>query len=89
MESITFIRKTPSLIQRCQEVQMASSMGWQDEKQQQKRETQDEVTRMFQSLQNPTLLSAFKLRDAALNAGLFVDQKVLSWLYTGERMYRQ
>lgn len=41
---------------------------------------QREVNQLFSGLQNPTLPSAYRLRDAALRNGFNVDQKVLQRL---------
>jgi hypothetical protein len=41
---------------------------------------QKRVQQAFSGLQNPTLPSAYKLRDVALGAGFFVDPKRQQWL---------
>jgi len=41
---------------------------------------QKRVAAAFTGLQNPTLPSAYKLRDVALGAGFFIDPKRQLWL---------
>ena len=41
---------------------------------------QKRIANAFGGLQNPTLPSAYKLRDAALGAGFFVEPKRQHWL---------
>ena len=47
---------------------------------------QKRVNSLFSGLQNPTLPSAFRLRDAAYDAGLQVDGRVLQRLSQFEHM---
>ena len=78
MDSITFIAEAGDLVKDIKSFQ-ASWLTPEDERVQgialQKR-----VDHMFGVLQNPTLPSAYKLRDAALGAGFAVDQKRQHWL---------
>lgn len=48
---------------------------------------QKDVSRLFVGLQNPTLPSALKLRDAALKAGLSISPQVLQRLHQGETVW--
>jgi hypothetical protein len=47
---------------------------------------QKRVNQSFAGLQNPTLPSAYKLRDAALEAGFFVEPKRQHWLASFETL---
>ena len=49
-------------------------------------ETQKEVTNLFKLLENPTLPSAYRLRDASLAAGYTVTQSVLQRLSQHEHL---
>ena len=48
---------------------------------------QKEVTYLFAGLTNPTLPTALKLRDVALNAGLTIAPGVLQRLHQGEGVW--
>ena len=48
---------------------------------------QKEVTFLFAGLTNPTLPTALKLRDVALNAGLTIAPGVLQRLHQGEGVW--
>ena len=47
---------------------------------------QKRVNQSFAGLQNPTLPSAYKLRDVALGAGFFVEPKRQHWLASFENL---
>jgi len=47
---------------------------------------QKRIANAFGSLQNPTLPSAYKLRDAALGAGFFIEPKRLQLLTSFENL---
>ena len=47
---------------------------------------QKRVNQAFMGLQNPTLPSAYKLRDVALGAGFFVEPKRQHWLASFETL---
>lgn len=47
---------------------------------------QKRVNQAFLGLQNPTLPSAYKLRDVALGAGFFVEPKRQHWLASFENL---
>jgi hypothetical protein len=72
MESRTFIRYAAGLVKVIEETH--NTIGTAVEL----REQREEVQQLFAALQNPTLPSAFKLRDAALRNGFQVDPKVLN-----------
>lgn len=72
MESRTFIRQAAPLIKR---LEYTPANG--DETSQ---NIQREINQLFQGLQNPTLPSAYRLRDAALGAGYSVNPQILQRL---------
>jgi len=47
---------------------------------------QKRVNQSFAGLQNPTLPSAYKLRDVSLGAGFFVEPKRQHWLASFENL---
>ena len=47
---------------------------------------QKRVNQAFLGLQNPTLPSAYKLRDVAMGAGFFVEPKRQHWLASFENI---
>lgn len=75
MESRAFIKAAGVLIERIQRAQQ--TIGTPGELQGTRENIQGELNQLFRGLQNPTLPSAYRLRDTALRAGFYVDQKVL------------
>jgi len=75
MESRTFIKHAQALIKAIDDnALLASTVGaGQDDR----TRLQKEVNQLFAGLQNPTLPSAYQLRDAALQHGFTVDNRVL------------
>ena len=76
MESRAFIKNAQALIKEIKDNSLAAStLGstYAD----QKPRLQKEVSHLFSGLQNPSLPSAYQLRDAALNAGYTVNPQVL------------
>lgn len=76
MESRAFIKNAQLLIKEIKDNALAAStLGstYAD----QKPRLQKEVGQLFSGLQNPSLPSAYQLRDAALDAGYTVDPRVL------------
>jgi len=67
MDSRVFIAEAAVLIKDIEEFAAANLPA--EEEQFQGRELQKRITRAFNSLQNPTLPSAYKLRDAAQAVG--------------------
>lgn len=78
MQSMAFIEQANKLTARI--VNMSSY----DETYRQ--QLQKEINQLFSSLQNPTLPSAYRLRDAALRAGFQVSQSVLNRLALHENL---
>ncbi len=70
MESRAFIRAATSLIGRI--ANMPARQATYEEEQ----AMQKEITQAFIGLQNPTLPSAYRLRDAALKGGYNVSHQV-------------
>lgn len=84
MESRAFIREAAVLIEDIKTFK-AAYLAPEDEREQgialQKR-----TNALFSGLQNPTLPSAYKLRDAALDLGLFVNPQVLHRIASFENL---
>ncbi len=78
MESRAFIVEAQGLIKEIQAFQAAYLSL--EEEQTQGHALQKRLNQSFAGLQNPTLPSAYKLRDAALSAGFGVDPKRLHLL---------
>lgn len=75
MESRMFIRAAQALIG---DINVNAMTGEDDA------HIQKEVVRLFGGLQNPTLPSAFKLRDVALRNGIALPPQLLQRLQQGE-----
>jgi hypothetical protein len=84
MESRAFIIEAKGLIDEIT-VFSISALTYEDE-QAQGHALQKRINQSFMGLQNPTLPSAYKLRDAALNAGFFVEPKRQHWLASFENL---
>lgn len=78
MESRSFLKEAGGLIEDIKTFQ-ASYLTPEDEMAQ-GTALQKRLAQSMAGLQNPTLPTAYKLRDAALNAGFFIDPKRLHWL---------
>jgi hypothetical protein len=74
MESRSFIRVAAELITKIEASQ--NTIGTTEELRSQREAIQKEVSQLFMGLQNPTLPSAYRLRDVALRNGFYVDPKV-------------
>lgn len=74
MESRAFITRAAALITKIEDGVNANLQP--QELQAMGDELQVEVDQLFAGLTNPTLPSAYRLRDAALDAGLTVDPRV-------------
>ncbi len=78
MESTAFIREANILIDDIKSFQAAYLNH--EEEMAQGTVLQKRLNQSIMGLQNPTLPSAYKLRDAALGAGFFIEPKRLHWL---------
>ena len=76
MESRSFIIAAKLLINKIETVQ--HTLGNSYESQEIRKEIATELNALFAALYNPTLPSAFALRDIALQNGFHVDQRVLN-----------
>lgn len=80
MESRYFIAQANLLIKRIRDNELVASIrdsvGGPDVRQQ----TQKDIYLLFASLQNPTLPTAYRLRDVAFEHGYAVDPRVLNRL---------
>ena len=74
MESRLFIKAAVALIQRIKDHVLLSETVKEDREEGEA--IQKQLTAAFMGLQNPTLPSAYKLRDVALANGFFVDPRV-------------
>lgn len=75
MQSIAFIKQAQALIKEIKDSEvLALTVGIPAE---QRQRLQKEVTQLFSGLQNPSLPSAYQLRDAAIDAGYTVSPRVL------------
>jgi hypothetical protein len=86
MDSRIFIKQASELTRRIADMRLALLTGITPE-QDSTQSIQKDLSQTFASLQNPTLPSAYKLRDAALNAGYQVDPKVLHRIQIGESLW--
>lgn len=78
MESRAFIRSAQVLMDKIVQGTEGNLQAY--ELQALGEELQKEVNQLFAGLSNPTLPSAYRLRDTALAAGLSVDGRVLQRL---------
>lgn len=83
MESRTFIKQAADLQRRIKDLNLAENLNV-DTTQDNRQAIQKDLSQTFTGLQNPTLPSAYKLRDAALNAGYNVDPKILHRIQQAE-----
>ena len=74
MESRAFIRSATTLVSKIETGR--HNIGTAVELHTQREATQKEITQLFAGLQNPTLPSAYRLRDVSLRHGFTVDAKV-------------
>lgn len=83
MESRTFIRQAADLQRRIKDLALAENLNV-DTTQDNRQAIQKDLAQTFIGLQNPTLPSAYKLRDAAHAAGYAIDPKVLHRIQQAE-----
>ena len=76
MDSRAFILAAKTLIEKIEANR--HTIGTAVDLQNQREEVQREVGQLFGGLQNPTLPTAFKLRDVAMRNGFFVNPKSLN-----------
>jgi hypothetical protein len=75
MESRAFIRQSSTLVRKIYESQ--NTIGTAEQLRIQRENLQTEIRQLFAGLQNPTLPSAYRLRDTAMRYGFVVDAKIL------------
>lgn len=85
MESRNFIREATTLIADIDKFSKAILSN--EEEQAQGLALQKRVNSTFAGLQNPTLPSAGKLKQAAIDAGFQVDQRVVQRLSQAEALW--
>lgn len=83
MDSRQFIKVATSLVQRIKDSALVSSVMDGDNREEDEA-IQKQINAVFSGLQNPTLPSAYKLRDVALQHGFAVDSRVQHRLTQGE-----
>ena len=76
MESRVFIQSAGVLIEKIKKAQQ--TVGQAYELRAAHDALQKEIDQLFAGLQNPTLPSAFKLRDTSLRNGYSIDNRVLN-----------
>jgi hypothetical protein len=74
MNSLTFIRECRSLVRQIQDLPVFLDPV---EQQTAREQVQRRTNQLFAAMQNPSLMAAAELRDAALAARLLVDRRVL------------
>lgn len=79
MESRAFLQEAKTLIDDIKSFQ-ASYLPSPEEEMAQGTALQKRLNQTIMGLQNPTLPTAYRLRDAALGAGFFIEPKRLHWL---------
>ena len=84
MESTAFIREAATLIDDIKSFQVAYLSP--EEEMAEGTALQKRVNQSFAGLFNPTLPSAYQLRDVALGAGFFVEPKRQHWLAQFENL---
>lgn len=84
MDSRIFIREATVLIDDIKTFQVAFLS--QEDEMIQGNALQKRIAGLFAGLQNPTLPSAYKLRDAAVGAGFAVDQKKMQLIASFENL---
>ena len=75
-DSHAFIVAAKTLIEKIEDNR--NTIGTAVDLQNQREDVQKEITSLFNGLQNPTLPSAFKLRDTALRNGFNINPKILN-----------
>jgi len=83
MESRTFIRQAAELQRRIKDLALAENLNVETS-QDSRQAIQKDLAQTFTGLQNPTLPSAYKLRDAAMQAGYSIDPKILHRIQQAE-----
>lgn len=86
MNSVNFIKEAGQLIKDLGDHAVVRSFKSYEESMRNAQNLQKRVNALYSGLQNPTLPSAFRLRDAAYDAGLQVDGRVLQRLSQFEHM---
>jgi hypothetical protein len=74
MNSQAFIRECRNLVRQIQDLPVFLDPV---EQQVAREQAQRRLNQLFAAMQNPSLMAAADLRDAALGAGLLVDRRVL------------
>jgi hypothetical protein len=85
MESRAFIRTAALLTERINIVNIGHMSV--EEEREQRSAIQRELNQLFGGMQNPTLPSAYKLRDLALACGYSVDPRVQGKLQQAESFW--
>ena len=76
MESRSFIKAATQLIKDIEDNRLVESVRNDSSSSSSRAKIQKEINRVFSTLQNPTLPSAYKLRDAAVANGYQVNRMV-------------
>lgn len=87
MESTAFIKAAAVVTGKIKDLAITSGISSYEEEAKAREAVQKELTQLFAGLKNPTLPSAFKLRDVAQAGGYSVDPRTLNFLQIGESMW--
>lgn len=86
MESRAFIKAAGLLMVKIKDIAVTSGISDLETEQRAREAVQKELNQLFGGLGNPTLPSAYKLRDVAVAAGYFVNPQVLNRLSQFENL---
>lgn len=87
MESTAFIKAAAVVTGKIKDIQVTSGISDYESEQRARDQVQKELSQLFAGLKNPTLPSAYALRDVAVDAGYTVDPRTLNFLQAGENMW--
>ena len=80
MNSVNFIKEANQLIKEIRDHEVVSGFQDYELSMRNAQSLQKRITSLFSGLQNPSLPSAFRLRDTAREAGFQVDVRVMQRL---------
>ena len=86
MDSRNFIKQAALIIKDIGDQSILENLDLGSNSQETRQRIQRDLNQLFSGLQNPTLPSAYRLRDAALKAGYQVDPRVVQRLRDFENL---
>ena len=87
MESTAFIKDAAAVTSKIKDIEVTSGISDVEVEIRAREAVQKELNKLFSSLSNPTLPSAYKLRDLAIDFGYTIDPRVEHRLAVGESMW--